>query len=184
MFPSLSLSDSLSNSLSSPINPIQPTLRTRTYKLYKDDNYLVPSKGLLKSWRFKNSTSIVLFVDEEKVPFEFSDGYVSITKLRNYIRAIDAPYSSTEVYLDKLEDKFYYHQIFARKYYPTLTNQDLFDAVFTEDIKISFSFPDNPARIEVEEEFWDRKGEYIEEDKEMQEEVEKYLDEVRRQGKK
>lgn len=158
-------------------------LNTRRYKVKKSQGYGVPSKGLIRSWRMVDPDCKfipVLYINNRKIRAPRSDrNLISIPELRNYIRDMDCPVEDYEFELDSFEQLFYHYQLFGIEFYKTLSNKDMFDSLFTRDIKqLQISFGENgPEEVEIEEEFWDRKGPDVitetEDDLEMQSELSK-----------
>ena len=156
-------------------------INTRRYKVKKSNGYTVPSKGMILSWRIvdENCKMIpILQINGKTIRAPRSDKhFISISEIRNYIRNIEVPEEPHEIELDSFENLFYNYQLYGIEYYPTLTNKQLFDSLFTRDIKmIQLSFGVNgPDEVEVEEEFWDRKQteeiKETEEDKSIQDEI-------------
>lgn len=169
----------MSTEIKNSINEV--VCSTRRYKVKKNQFYTIPSKGMIRSWRVVDDCKFIpiLYIDDKivRVPRE-DKNYISISHIRNYIRSLDAPESPVEVELDRLENVFYNHQLYGIEYYSTLTDKELFDCVFTRDIKVQLSFGANgPEEVEIEEEYWDRKGAVTitqtDEDIEMMNEIDK-----------
>lgn len=156
-------------------------INTRRFTVKKNENYSVPSKGLIRSWRMvdKNSKFIpILYINNRAVVTPRSDiRVVSIPEIRNYIRNMECTGEERQVELDAFEQLFYSYQLYGIEYYPSLSNKELFDSLFTRDIKrLQLSFGKNgPDEVEIEEEFWDRKVvddiTQTEEDIELQKEI-------------
>lgn len=158
-------------------------INTRRYKVKKSQDYTIPSKGMIRSWRMIDSNCKmipILYINGRVIRTPRSDkNLISISEIRNYIRGIEVPEEQYQIELDSFETLFYNYQLYGIEYYPTLTNQELFNSLFTRDIKkLQLSFGRNgPDEVEIEEEFWDRKGTsditQTEDDIKMQEEINK-----------
>lgn len=155
-------------------------INKRRFKVKKSQDYTIPSKGMIVSWRVVDDVYNVipiLRVNDTTVKVPRKDSFtISIPEIRNYIRSdesIDSPYRSE---LDSLENIFYNYQLYGTEYYKSLSNKELFDSLFTRDIKLQLYFGVNgPSEVEIEEEYWDRKGsvdiDMTNEDIEMQKEL-------------
>jgi hypothetical protein len=167
--------------MSSSQQPIDIKINTRRYKVKKTEGYNVPSRGLIRSWKMiddKCKFIPILYINGIPIRTPRSDkNLLSISEIRNYIRNLEYIESKYEHDLDLLEQLFFNNQLYGIEYYKTLTNKDLSESLFTRDLKkLQISFGSNgPEEVEIEEEFWDRKGEDIitqtEEDLEMLEEI-------------
>lgn len=134
-------------------------LNKRIYKLKKNNNYKIPSKGLIQSWKVLNCGFIpILVVNDYKIKHSRKQKeLISIPELRKYIREIEFPQTQIEKELDNIENNFCMYQLYATEYYKTLPNEDLFNSLFTRDINVNLYFgPNAPDEIEIEEEYWDR----------------------------
>lgn len=164
---------------SSPLIDIK--INTRRYKVKKSQDYTVPSKGLIRSWKMIDNDCKfipILYINGRPIRTPRSDkNLLSIAEMRNYIRNLEYIESKHEHELDLFEQLFFNNQLYGIEYYKTLSNKDLSESLFTRDFKkLQISFGINgPEEVEIEEEFWDRKGEDIitqtEEDLEMLEEI-------------
>lgn len=155
-------------------------LKTRQFKVKKDEGYGVPSKGLIKSWTVvDNSLKFIpiLIIDDYKirgVPRK-NKFVISIEEIRSYIRNPNR--DPDEFNLDNFEAVAYINQLYALEFYKTLTDEQLFGSLFTRDYKtVQLSFGLNgPDEVEIEEEFWDRNNsteiEMTDEDKDFQQEI-------------
>ncbi len=132
----------------------QSIINTRKYKIKKDQDYVVPSKGLILSWKILNCKFVpILYINDKIIKYPRKDkNIISLKELRDYIReTYDSPF------LESLENVFYINQLYGIEFYKTLSNKDLFNSIFTRDIKIQLHFGKNgPEEVEVEEEYWDR----------------------------
>jgi hypothetical protein len=156
-------------------------IKTRKYKVKKNQGYTVPSKGLIRSWKMVDENcniSPVLYINNRIIDISRKDkNTVCIAEIRKFINDIDCPEEEYEQNLVSFGDLFYNYQLFSLPYYPKLSNNDYSSSLFTKDIKsIQLSFgEDGPNEVEIEEEYWDRKGEneitQTEEDIEMQNEI-------------
>jgi hypothetical protein len=164
-------------------NPSLPIkINTRKYKVKKSQDYTVPSKGLIISWKIIDDCKFVpiLYINGRPIRTPRSNkNLLLVSEMRNYIRNLKTVETREEHELDLFEQLFFNNQLYGIEYYKSLSNTDLSNSLFTRDIKkLQISFGINgPEEVEIEEEFWDRKGDVItqtEEDLEMQEEI-KYL---------
>jgi hypothetical protein len=155
-------------------------LATRTFFLQKCQGYLVPSKGLIKSWKIitgwnKEKKNVMIYeepTEEKKIEIkEFpipkitldnfildiphSDPYlIDWTTIRQFCRDL-IPMSIEETRWDSFEQLLFGYQLYAVAHYQGVDS--FFDYIFTKDInKIIFDFGDGPDEIEVEEVYWDR----------------------------
>lgn len=155
-------------------------LKTRRFKVKKDEGYGVPSKGLINSWTVVDKELKfvpILIIDDYKIRgIPRKDRFtISIEEIRSYIRNPDRDLD--EYNLDNFESIAYINQLYALEFYKSLTNKQLFGSLFTRDYKtVQISFGINgPDEVEIEEEFWDRNNskeiEMTEEDKEFQQEI-------------
>lgn len=131
-------------------------IEEREYKIKKDENYKVPSKGMIVSWRLKTEVKNPrLVVDDYTVEYDFKD-FFSVSQLRNYVRDISFPEKEEDDRLITLEDKFYLNQLYGTEFYQFLSNRELFDSLFTRDMNIRFVFDDSPEEVVIVEEYWNR----------------------------
>ena len=134
-------------------------LSTRKYKIKKDENYTIPSKGLIKSWRLVDCINFIpiLYINGKIIKFKRENkNIISIPELRNYIRNIDIE-DENFILLDNLENVMYHEQLYALEYYQSLSNNDMFNSLFTKNLNIQLSFGDyGPDEVEIEETYWDR----------------------------
>lgn len=164
--------------------PVDIKINTRRYKVKKSQEYTVPSKGLIRYWKMVDNNCKfipILYINGRAIRTPRSDkNTISISEIRNYIRNLEYIESQQEHELELFEQLFFNNQLYGIEYYKTLTNKELSESLFTRDIKkLQISFGSNgPEEVEIEEEFWDRKGEDIitqtEEDLEMMDEI-KYI---------
>jgi tRNA-binding EMAP/Myf-like protein len=144
----------------------KPTIKinTRVYKVKKSEGYIIPSKGMICSWKVldKKCKIVPCFCINDRIIISprKNKKIIDIAELRNYIRNIDVPEEPHEIELDSFENLFYNYQLYGIQFYQTLTNKQLFDSLFTRDIKqIQISFgPNGPDEVEIEETYWDRRG--------------------------
>lgn len=152
-------------------------INSRRYKIKKSQEYTIPSKGLIRSWKVIDCNFIpLLYINNKLVRYSRYDKFViSIPELRNYIRSIECPEEENERNLDLLEHLFFSNQLQSIEYYSTLGSKDFFDSIFTRDLKIQLLFKNGPEEVEIEEEYYDRKNNETivetSEDKELQEEI-------------
>ena len=134
-------------------------LSTRKYKIKKDENYTIPSKGLIESWRLVDCINFIpiLYINGKIIKFKRENkNIISIPELRNYIRNIDSE-DENFILLDNLENVMYHEQLYALEYYQSLSNNDMFNSLFTKNLNIQLSFGDyGPDEVEIEETYWDR----------------------------
>lgn len=137
-------------------------LNTRVLTLKRSQNYTVNSKGLIVQWKVNDGCKSVPFlcINDVMVKAPRKDPYtISIPETRKYIRDIDIPQTPNETLLDNFENLFFTHQLSATEYYSELSNSELFDSIFTRDLRVRLHFGNNaPDEIRVEETYWDRKG--------------------------
>lgn len=137
-------------------------LKKRTYTLYKKDNFTITSKGMITSWKIISDVSFVpiLYINEIKITTPRKEKNVlSIAEIRGYIRDMDVLTEQNHNKLDKVENMCYLSQLYGIEHYKTLTNEELFNSIFTRDLSIRISFGNNdsvPEEVEIEEEYWDR----------------------------
>lgn len=138
------------------------SLDQRTFTLKKETNYTVPSTGMIYSWKILNtdlSETPRLFLSDYEVKIPQKDPYeFSVSEIRQYCRAIEYPETPEETMLEVLEATLYGQQLQGIQYYPTLTNEQLYNSIFTKEIKpILFIFPnDAPEEIVVLETYYNR----------------------------
>ncbi len=142
-------------------------LASRNNTLYKNQDYKIPSKGLIRGWKITSEVPDnlypVLSFGEEKLNIPRKDRlYISLEEIRKYIRNIEVPESLEETRLLTLEHLFFGFQLAAMTFYPSLSSEELENSLFTRDIKdyrITFNGNDEdsfPEAITVEEDYWDR----------------------------
>jgi hypothetical protein len=148
-------------------------ISSRKNTLYKDQNYVIPSKGLITGWRitseYPSSLFPVLTLGSYKLNIPRKDkNYISIKEIRDYIRNIDLPETEDEQKMINIDNLFFGFQLAAITFYPSLTTEEFNDSVFTRDIKeMSVQFINTsedgeeelPEAITIEEDYWDRTDE-------------------------
>ena len=152
-------------------------LKTRTFKINESNKFKIPSVGMIQQWEIKNITTIdkkkkkcnfnkdtvqpiFCIGNMEIVPFNqwYECNIISVKKLRNYIRDIMFPENETDQKMLLLENVFYEQQIKGTEYYYSLTNEELFDSLFTKDLNIYIELKNVPFEyeIEIEETYWEK----------------------------
>lgn len=125
---------------------------TRTYKIKSQENYKIPSKGMILSWTVNDkSLCPTLYIDGEKVEYSFTDNSMSIKELRDYISTI-VPMTREEDSLVSLGDKIYLQQLYGMEYYKHLSNTELSSCIFTRDMNIQILFSNETSNGSVDEE--------------------------------
>ena len=144
-------------------------IKTRTYTIKKSEGYKIPSIGLIRSWKVitnQNDTDTqthlipTLLINDIRIDLPKKNQYViSIPEIRDYIKTTDDYDMYIQDCLQNIEILLFSHQINAIQYYPTLSNKDFFESIFTKDIsvKLVFKTKDTPEEILIEEEYYDRK---------------------------
>ena len=130
-------------------------LKSREFKIYKKDNYKIPSIGLIKSWKWKEKCSITPIFDGYKLNKKFNKS-IDMKDIRKYIRDI-IPMSPEENELTQLEGYFYEQQLNAVEWYPNVSNQDFFNSIFNQHVNVYLVINEDIDCLTVEEEFFDRK---------------------------
>ncbi len=137
-------------------------LKTRIYCLLPQDDFKVPSKGLIAGWKIigglKPSYRPQLIINGVKVPTEWSSSdksVLSIGDLRKYLREL-YPDSEAENKLIQLEQHFLSLQIQAVQHYD-LPTSEFFNSMFTHGLdSLNFSFgKKKPKIIRVEESYYE-----------------------------
>lgn len=132
-------------------------LKTRTITLKKSNGYIVPSKGMISSWKLEINQDFRILIDDINLNTPRIDkNIVSISEIRNYIRNLDLIEEPHEVELQRFENYFCVSQLYGTKFYLSLSNDNLFNSLFTRDMKIQLFFDDGPDEVNVEETYWDR----------------------------
>jgi len=125
-------------------------LSTRNYTLSTNNNFKIPSIGLIQSFKIQNFDSLIekyknikLVLTIGNFQIETSDLYnseikdtISIKELRNYIRNIDFPETDFDNKLLNFEHFLFSQQLKCTEHYYTLNNKDLQDSIFTSGINL------------------------------------------------
>jgi hypothetical protein len=167
------------------INPVKHNykLSTRNYTLSLNNNYKIPSVGLIQSFKVVNYDEIIEKHKDKKlllfitvgnfgiVPYSMyttSENIICVKTLRNYIRNIDFPETDFDNKLINFEHYLFSQQLKCTEHYYTLNNSDLQNAIFTSGINvyIDIKYEDNKDNKEqlitieddltIEETFWDK----------------------------
>jgi|694.fasta_scaffold126731_2 hypothetical protein len=137
-------------------------LKSRSHFLNLQNNFTIPTKGLIKSWKIVGDIPGELFLGGIHLNTPRNDINVfDFNEIRGYIRDMDIQYDVSDVILTNLEATFYSYQLDAIQFYPSLDTDVFFNTLFTRDIKpIEFKFTEIPQNdIEIIEEYYDRTNE-------------------------
>lgn len=168
------------------INPVKHNfkLSTRNYTLSLNNNYKIPSIGLIQSFKVVNyheikdkykDKQLLLFITVGNfgiVPYTMyptSEDTICINTLRNYIRNIDFPETDLDNKLINFEHYLFSQQLKCTEHYYTINNNDLQNAIFTSGINlyidIKYVNKDENEReqlitiedeLTIEETYWDK----------------------------
>ena len=132
-------------------------LSTRNYSLSIDNNYKIPSIGLIHSFKIlnynelknKNKNTIVITIGNFPIPVHklfidketqssgiIDDNIISIKELRNYIRNIDDINNDYDNNLIQFEHFLFSQQLKCTEHYYTIKNEDLVNSIFTSGINL------------------------------------------------
>ncbi len=126
-------------------------ISTRNYSLSSNNNYKIPSIGLIKSFKILNydeiknkynddDISIILTIGNFPIYvhklFKDDINVINIEDLRNYIRNLDYIITDYEHDLLKLDNFIFSQQIKCTEHYYTINNKDLQNALFTSGINV------------------------------------------------
>lgn len=146
----------------------------RKFKITRKDNFKIPSKGVIVSWKLLPSTSQlsellsaippIIKIDNLKTFLIWlSDKdplYFSLSSWRKQSRSILCPESEDEKQIVELDRIFFAEQLDIGNYYTQLTAKEKFNSIFTLRLDFSFEFHPNIAtiidEIEVEEYYYPR----------------------------
>lgn len=158
-------------------------LSTRNYTVSKNNNFKIPSIGLIQSFKVTNFNELnekykklklkIIIGNFSIVPSILfnveNEDVLNIKEIRNYIRNIDFPESDYENQLINFEHFLFSQQLKCTEHYYTIKNKDLQNSIFTSGINvyieiISENNEEITEELYIEETFWDK----IYEDKKVQ----------------
>jgi hypothetical protein len=125
-------------------------LSTRKYSVSYNNNYKIPSIGLIQSFKLINyqelkekyNKDIVLSITIGNftiVPYNLftkDKDVIDIKNLRNYIREIDFPDDDYHNKLINFENFLFSQQLKCTEHYYTIKNSDLQNSIFTSGINV------------------------------------------------
>ena len=126
-------------------------LSTRNYTLTFENNFKIPSVGLIQSFKLLNYNEIkekykdkdiiiVITIGNFKIHthklFSCDEDIICIKSLRNYIRNIDDIVSDYDNDLINFEHFLFSQQLKCTEHYYTIKNSDLQNSIFTSGINV------------------------------------------------
>ena len=151
-------------------------LSTRNYTVSKNNNFKIPSIGLIQSFKiinfneinekYKNNLKIKITIGNFSITpsnlFKVeNENVLSIKEIRNYIRNIDFPENDYENQLINFEHFLFSQQLKSTEHYYTIKNNDLQNSIFTSGINVYIEIIEENNNIieeelQIEETFWDK----------------------------
>ena len=140
------------------LQKINYKLSTRNYTISNNNNYKIPSIGLINSFKILNYNEIKdKYKDKDIITvltignfpiyinkiFTFNDDVISIKNLRCYIRNLDDIISDYDNDLIKLENYLFSQQLKCTEHYYTINNEELKNSIFTSGINVYIDIREN-----------------------------------------
>ena len=143
---------------------------TRHFTIKSDNQFKIPSIGLIQSWKFLNKENetlnpFLIFGNFElqikQIDSTFTDT-IDIAKIRQYIRQIDFPESEDEIKLSQLEHFMCGQQIKSIQYYHSVPSSELFNCLFTSEMNVYIELRNSSNEtitddFQIEETYWEKK---------------------------
>ena len=132
-------------------------LKTRSYKIYKDQGYKIPSIGLLKSWKWNiDIKPTLVFGSFTTDKFQDFTNKFDMKVFREYLREM-IPMTVEENKLITFEEFLYGCQLNAIEWYQKISDyNEFYNTIFNQHVNIFIDFKDGPDSVDIEEEYYDR----------------------------
>lgn len=143
---------------------------TRHFTIKSENQFKIPSIGLIKSWKILNKN------DQELNPFLIFGNYelevkklvptmtdtICIGQIRQYLREIDYPETDDDMKLLQLEDFMCGQQIKSIQYYHGVPTSELFNCLFTSELNVYIELRNSinvaiDEEFQIEETYWEKK---------------------------